>query len=807
MVALAVSQSLATLEWLSGGHFSPATLFATSEPGVWFDPSDVANTNWRYNLLTFTEQFDNAAWTKGNFLAFGSGSVANTTATTDPIGGNTADLLVTAAATTSTRVFQSINSNTGQINTQTWYVKKQAGSAVRWLRLNADQSVTSTYFDLDNGVFGTVGAGITPFVISLPNGWYRIGITYAAAATDITDNQFLNLANGNNMPASYVGDGTSGFYIWGAQTEIGSTPTEYQPITTVAAGTIARFPQATLYQDSAGSTLVTAPSQPVGLMLSKDKGLALGPELVVNGDFATSSNWTLGATWSISGGVASKASGDTATIFQDIPALTSGAIYVIELDQSYAVSPFSVLLRVGAAGAIAYNSPLPAIQGRIRIVVNAAAAATRISISNASSTASGTIDNISIKLLPGNHATQATAGSRPTYGIVPATGRRNLLTRTEEFDNTDWAKVQATVSANTVVAPNGTITADSILDTAVSNIHYCAQDITSLTPSGKTYTVSAYAKANTLNFMTLGISDISSGTLYATAVFNLSTGAVSTSGAAGTGYSVVSSSISDAGSGWYRCVVTVVAGTSVSFLRAVVAPNKTGVITGSAGGFENYLGNGSSFYAWGVQLEQSSSATAYQQVVTAFEVTEANVASLSYLSFDGIDDFMITPTITPATDKVQVFAGVRKLSDAATSCIAELSVTLNSNQGSFFLLAPNANASTSAIFASKGSLPAFGSGSVADMGASPVTRLLSGIGDISTDTSILRINGAQAATSATDQGTGNYLAYPLYIGRRAGTSLPFTGQMYGLITRFGSNLNTSQLVSTEGWLNTKTRAY
>jgi hypothetical protein len=699
MVALAVSQSLATLEWLSGGHFSPATLFATSEPGVWFDPSDVANTNWRYNLLTFTEQFDNAAWTKGNFLAFGSGSVANTTATTDPIGGNTADLLVTAAATTSTRVFQSINSNTGQINTQTWYVKKQAGSAVRWLRLNADQSVTSTYFDLDNGVFGTVGAGITPFVISLPNGWYRIGITYAAAATDITDNQFLNLANGNNMPASYVGDGTSGFYIWGAQTEIGSTPTEYQPITTVAAGTIARFPQATLYQDSAGSTLVTAPSQPVGLMLSKDKGLALGPELVVNGDFATSSNWTLGATWSISGGVASKASGDTATIFQDIPALTSGAIYVIELDQSYAVSPFSVLLRVGAAGAIAYNSPLPAIQGRIRIVVNAAAAATRISIGNASSTASGTIDNISIKLLLGNHATQATAGSRPTYGIVPATGRRNLLLATD------------------------TLATQSLTVTAVSH---------------------------TLSFT--------------------GTGTITLSG------------VSTAGP---------LVGTGVSNRVSLTFTPTAGSLTLTVSGSVTLA-----------QLELGSTATAYQKVVTAFEVTEANVASLSYLSFDGIDDFMTTPTITPATDKVQVFAGVRKLSDAARGCIAEPGT--GGSNGSFFLEGPNAALTGGYGGFSRGTATSFVSSGT---GTAPISSVVTLTGDIANDSAVLRINGVEASSSATDQGTGNYLAYALYLGRRGGTTFPFNGRMHGLITRFGTNLDTSQLVSTEGWMNTRTGAY
>lgn len=406
----------------------------------------------------------------------------------------------------------------------------------------------------------------------------------------------------------------------------------------------------------------------------------------------------------------------------------------------------------------------------------------------------------------GNHATQATLAQRPIYGINPITGTRNLLTYTEQFDNAVWSKAQATVSANTAVAPDGTTTADSILDTAVSNIHYCAQDITSLAPSGKTYTVSAYAKANTINYMTLGISDISSGTLYAVAVFNLSTGAVSTSGAAGTSYSVVSSSVSAVGNGWYRCVVTVVAGTSVTFLRGVLAPNKTGVITGSAGGLESYLGNGSGFYAWGAQLELGSTATAYQKVVSQYEVTQAGVQSASYLAFDGVDDGMVTNTITPAIDKVQVFAGVRKLSDVNQGQVCETGPNVGTNNGGFRLFAPNAAGAANYLFVSKGTLP--GTSTVTNSAyAAPVTNILTGLGDISGDYVNLRINGSDNIGGAADQGTGDFLANPLYIGRRITPAAPFNGRIYSLITRFGANLTTGQITSTESWVNAKTGAY
>ena len=40
---------------------------------------------------------------------------------------------------------------------------------------------------------------------------------------------------------------------------------------------------------------------------------------------------------------------------------------------------------------------------------------------------------------------------------------------------------------------------------------------------------------------------------------------------------------------------------------------------------------------------------------------------------------------------------------------------------------------------------------------------------------------ADAYSSNNSQGTGNYGNYPLYIGRRGGTQLPFNGHIYGLI--------------------------
>ena len=69
---------------------------------------------------------------------------------------------------------------------------------------------------------------------------------------------------------------------------------------------------------------------------------ALGSELVVNGDFATDSNWSKGGNWSIGGGLATANGNSNGNIAQSIP-LTIGATYSV----TYTVVNASVGTRIG----------------------------------------------------------------------------------------------------------------------------------------------------------------------------------------------------------------------------------------------------------------------------------------------------------------------------------------------------------------------------------------------------------------------------------------------------------------------------
>lgn len=149
-----------------------------------------------------------------------------------------------------------------------------------------------------------------------------------------------------------------------------------------------------------------------------------------------------------------------------------------------------------------------------------------------------------------------------------------------------------------------------------------------------------------------------------------------------------------------------------------------------------------------------------------------------YLEFDGSDDFLVTSSINfTATDKVSLFAGVRKLSDAATGILCELSANLNTNNGSFYLAAPSSSNAPRFGFVSKGLSAANVESPVL---AAPVSATLSVFSDYAGSAIKLRANGV-LTQNVSAQGGGKIGNYPIYIGRRGGTSLPFNGHLYSLI--------------------------
>jgi len=88
-------------------------------------------------------------------------------------------------------------------------------------------------------------------------------------------------------------------------------------------------------------------------------------------------------------------------------------------------------------------------------IVSIAFLATNVQVYFRFGTSSGsvlTFNSISIKQIPGNHATASSDAKRPLFARYPATGRRNLLTYSEDISNAVWAKNNLTPTTTTSMA-------------------------------------------------------------------------------------------------------------------------------------------------------------------------------------------------------------------------------------------------------------------------------------------------------------------------------------------------------------------
>ena len=173
-------------------------------------------------------------------------------------------------------------------------------------------------------------------------------------------------------------------------------------------------------------------------------------------------------------------------------------------------------------------------------------------------------------------------------GLLIEEQRSNLLTYSEDFSNEAWIKQDSTITANTVIAPDGTLTGDTVALTAdvISGIYNYAA-------SAGTFTLSIFAKAK--------------------------------QGQAGTKFRLISYSSTDGGSessyftlseSWQR----------FSWTRTVTAGTNWYVLNESGGGAKE-------FYIWGAQLEAGAFPTSYIKTEASQVTRAADVASMTGTNF------------------------------------------------------------------------------------------------------------------------------------------------------------------------------
>lgn len=213
------------------------------------------------------------------------------------------------------------------------------------------------------------------------------------------------------------------------------------------------------------------------------------------------------------------------------------------------------------------------------------------------------------------------AVNQPRFDHNPATGeslgllveeaRTNLVTYSEQFNDASWIVDGTTVTENSIVAPNGALTGDKLIETATTAAHRIYDELGVAVSTA--YTASVYAKAGERSWVSL------SGPTNNRAWFNLATGAVGTVNAG------LTASIQAVGNGWYRCFVTQTTGSTQGYLDVGIA---------SADNTYSYTGDGTSgIFVWGAQLETGTFATSYIPTTGSTVTRAGDVTDITGINF------------------------------------------------------------------------------------------------------------------------------------------------------------------------------
>lgn len=527
---------------------------------------------------------------------------------------------------------------------------------------------------------------------------------------------------------------------------------------------------AILYQDAAGTLPVTALDQPVGLMLDLRYYGVRGAELAVNGSCTGLTGWTGNVNLTNPGGATIRAdtgAGGAEAFATNAAVVVAGRWYEVTFDLIAANNQGAVQVagtRVGIPGS-ANNS------GPKRMIVQAGAATANGLQFGTNTGTTGfyiEVDNVSIRELPGNHASQATAASRPTLSA-----RVNKCTS----PNANPTAITGTKSGD--AAATFTLVDDSAA--------LAAAGLSGICTSGKVYRL-----------------DNSAGTTPAYAFPD--------------GYTTTTTNAQQIGA-WMRATgptganmgmclsVNGNANINIPSGQGYAKYTATGVPNGSKLQFQAIAGAVLYFILY--DMREACDSYLPTQVVRA-DGSYDSVGFPSFLLFDGVDDFLVTGNIDlSAVSKFTSVAGVTKLSDAAASCVFENGT--GSVAGNFALL-------TSGV-ATVGSRDNYSSRMTFTTGGDKAGELFSYVAPNSAvvscayDYSALTIasqikpranGGAGTTTLSIGDGVGTLFSLnaPFYLGRRAGSSLPLAGRLYGLILR-AAGTEVDAIARAERWVAQK----
>lgn len=257
-------------------------------------------------------------------------------------------------------------------------------------------------------------------------------------------------------------------------------------------------------------------------------------------------------------------------------------------------------------------------------------------------------------------------------GIDAAIPTTNLLLRSEEFEAAPWTVLNATITSNSVEAPNGTQTADTITDLSTAADARVRQELVNPISLG-VYTASVYLKQGTTATTAAEIAFLNGLSIITGVIVRWDTKVVDFN----------RGSLTDVGNGWYRLSFSVAnndSGNTILIFTIRASGDGTGAETGTV-------------YAWGAQLELAEEAGPYVPTTTA-PVTASPTASITIKGDDILEligarlaatsDFVrIKELATPAQPRLTT-AAANTASGAALRDNALLKAS-PSSEGDYFL--------------------------------------------------------------------------------------------------------------------------
>lgn len=610
----------------------------------------------RTNLLPNSSDFTASSWNRGNLTISSNSNVA-------PDGTYTADKMVeTTTASASHNVSPTATVTNGLSYTYSMFVK--SGERTKCI-VGFDTTLFGSFqyvlFDLSTGTSSAFLGSPTSSISAYPNGWYRISVTATATTSSTGISGSIQTHNGTSN--TYTGDGSSGLYIWGAQLEQASFASSYIP----SVETFTSRASTATYFDSTDGLLKVTPTNLLTYSQDFTNAVWAKGNLLAFSSTGSLANIAIAPNGTQT---ASKLVESTATGFHTLSitntTLTAGqyitsSIYVKAGERTYFESVFfidgthwvvpTVNLTTGTVTATnTLNMPagtystsvIDAGYGWKRIVTSFTVPVTsstsyienRILNNSAVSSYSGDGTSglyvwgaqVNLGQLQTYSATTSTAitsgGSRQHYnqyskvsnGILLEPAATNLLTYSEQFDNAFWIKFNSTVTSNQTTAPDGTLTADKLVDNTTNIQHNIS---ISRTGSNETLTFSIFAKAAELTSIFLQLSNNVNAT--AQAAYSLLDGSISQISAANADYSNIAAYSIAYPNGWYRCILTAT--------KAAVNTTNVPAVTTMSGSSITYVGTGTGIYIWGAQLETGSSATSYIPTIASTVTRAADTGS------------------------------------------------------------------------------------------------------------------------------------------------------------------------------------